>query len=72
MLCRFIQLLIEVGTRRVHLAGVTAHPNGTWVSQQARNLLLPAEGRRRPRFLLRDRDAKFTRCVRRRLSFGGR
>jgi putative transposase len=58
----YVLFFIELGTRRVHLAGVTTHPNGTWVSQQARNLLLPAEGRRRPRFLLRDRDAKFTRA----------
>jgi hypothetical protein len=35
MLC-----FIEVGTRRVHLAGVTAHPDGAWVAQQARNLLM--------------------------------
>jgi putative transposase len=31
---------IELDTRRVHLAGVTANPNGAWVTQQARNLLL--------------------------------
>jgi putative transposase len=44
------------------LAGVTAHPDGAWVAQQARNLLPMFGGRgRRLRFLLRDRDAKFTR-----------
>jgi hypothetical protein len=43
------------------LAGVTAHPDGAWVTQQARNLLMPATGPC-PRFLLRDRDAKFTRA----------
>jgi putative transposase len=57
-----VLFFIELGTRRVHLAGVTANPNGTWVTQQARNLLLVLEGRgQRFCFLLRDRDAKFTR-----------
>ncbi len=53
---------LELDTRRVHLAGVTATPTGGWVTQQARNLLLALEERgRRVRFLLRDRDAKFCR-----------
>ena len=53
---------IELATRRVHLAGVTAHPNGRWVTQQTRNLLLVlGEQGRRARFLLRDHDAKFCR-----------
>jgi hypothetical protein len=51
------------GHRRVHLAGVTANPNGTWVPQQARNLLLVlGEQGRRVQFVLRDRDAKFCRA----------
>jgi putative transposase len=54
---------IELDTRRVHLAGVTANPDGAWVAQQARNLLLVlGERGRRVRFLLRDRDAKFSRA----------
>jgi putative transposase len=54
--------LVELDTRQVHLGGVTANPDGAWVTQQARNLLLGlGERRRRLRFLLHDRDAKFSR-----------
>ena len=55
---------IELGTRRIHLAGVTAHPDGAWVTQQARNLrlMLGNQGSRRLRVVLRDRDSKFTRA----------
>jgi hypothetical protein len=57
----YVLLFIELDTRRVHLAGVTAHPNGTWVAQQARNLLLIlGERGRQVRFVLRDHDAKFS------------
>jgi putative transposase len=47
----YVLFFIELDTRRVHLAGVTAHPNGAWVTQQARNLLLAlGERERRLRF----------------------
>jgi putative transposase len=58
----YMLLFIELDTRRVHLAGMTAHPNGAWVTQQARNLLLAlGERGRRLCFLLRDHDARFSR-----------
>jgi transposase InsO family protein len=58
----YVLFFIELDTRRVHLAGVTANPNGSWVTQQARNLLLVlGERGRRLRFLVRDHDAKFSR-----------
>jgi transposase InsO family protein len=58
----YVLVFIELDTRRVHLAGVTANPDGAWVTQQARNLLMGlGEPGRRIRFLLRDRDAKFCR-----------
>jgi putative transposase len=57
----YVLFFIEHDTRRVHLAGVTANPDSRWVTQQVRNLLLVLEERgRRVRFMLRDRDARFT------------
>ncbi|MFE4770059.1 integrase core domain-containing protein [Streptomyces sp. NPDC056713] len=52
---------LEHGTRRLHITQATAHPTGQWAVQQAREVTRAlAENGRQVRFLLRDRDAKYT------------
>jgi putative transposase len=60
----YVLFFIELGTRRVYLAGCTPHPTCAWVTQQARNLAWDlqdlGDGRLPMRFLIHDRDGKFT------------
>ena len=58
----YVLFFIEIGSRRVHLAGCTANPDGEWVRQQARQVAWALAERPEPvRFLIRDHDRTFTK-----------
>jgi putative transposase len=60
----YVLFFIELNSRRVHFAGCTANPDGRWATQQARQLAWSLSGRATPaRFLIHDRDSKFSRAV---------
>jgi transposase InsO family protein len=58
----YVLFFIELGTRKIFMTGATAHPTEAWVVQQARNLAFEcSEPARSVKFLIRDRDTKFSR-----------
>jgi putative transposase len=57
----YVLVFIELSTRQVHLAGISANPTGEWATQQARKIIETFVERTEPiRFLIHDRDSKFT------------
>jgi len=57
----YVLFFIEIGTRRIHITSATRNPDGAFVTQQARNLCFELDERDEPvRFLIRDRDSKFS------------
>jgi len=58
----YVLVFLRIGTRRIEYIACTSNPDGLWMMQQARNLLMDLDGRTLwPRFLIHDRDAKFSR-----------
>jgi putative transposase len=56
----YVFFFIELATRRIHLAGITANPDGIWVAQQARQLIWMLDEKETPiRFLIHDNDRKY-------------
>jgi len=59
----YVLFFIELGSRQVHIAGVTTNPNEIWITQQARQLVWDLPERETPlRFLIHDNDSTFSKA----------
>ncbi len=59
----YVLFFVSIGTRRIEYVACTRNPDTSWMTQQARNLLMDLDDRsQRPRFLIHDRDTKFSRA----------
>ena len=61
----YVLFFIHIGSRKVHIAGITPHPNEAWMKQIARNVTMADWGFLEDcRYLIHDRDTKFCRSFR--------
>jgi putative transposase len=68
LVTHYVLFFIDIASRSVHVAGITPHPDSSWMAQIARNITDVNEGfLRGGRYLILDRDAKYTEGVRRTL-----
>jgi len=68
----YVLFFIHLGTRRVHILGITPNPNGAWMEQQARNLcIFFGDLETPPKYIIHDADTKFTRDFRKILKSEG-
>jgi putative transposase len=68
----YVLFFIHLGSRRIDIAGITIHPDELWMKQIARNVTMEGCGALRDcRYLLHDRDTKFTQSFRAIIASGG-
>jgi putative transposase len=69
----YVLFFIHIGSRRIHIAGITAHPSGAWMKQIARNETMETWGVLKPgQYLIHDRDGKYCPAFQKLLDDAGR